>query len=61
MRIIKEGYLPEEKLYNKECYHCHTFFEFKRKEAKYSSDFRGEAWLTVNCPFCSQVQTLAIN
>ena len=51
MRIIKQGQLPEEKVYQTTCMHCKTVFEFKRHEGTVESH-RNEDYVSVNCPFC---------
>jgi len=53
MRIIREGQLPEDKLFRGTCMHCKTVFECKRHEGKYSSTQRDGDLLEVDCPKCN--------
>ena len=55
VRIIKEGQLPEKKLYQKACQHCKTQYEFERGEARYESSPKNESYLIINCPFCGKL------
>ncbi len=59
MKIIREGKLPEEKLYEVTCQNCRTYFEFAKKEAKVQSD-RNETYLSIKCPLCHQPVTKAL-
>jgi len=52
MRVIRQGVLPETKLYRATCKHCGCEMEFTRKEAEYSSSVMNESLLKVNCPTC---------
>lgn len=49
MRIIKQGVLPEEKLYRGTCSSCRAEVEFKRGEGQ-SSVFRNETAIFIKCP-----------
>ena len=60
MRIIKEGRLKSEKVYQPTCNDCKTIFEFKQGEANYVSDQRDGDCLQINCPFCGQVVTVGV-
>lgn len=61
MRVIKQGQLPEEKLYTITCFNCKTQFEFARKEAQYQSDWRDGDFLRIDCPLCKNSCTTAVN
>jgi hypothetical protein len=50
MKIIKEGRLPQEKVYRTSCGNCGTVFEFKEAEAKYTCDQRDGDFYTLHCP-----------
>ena len=52
MKIIKQGQLPGEKVYNVTCRNCKTEFEFKKDEANYVPDNRNREWLQIACPIC---------
>lgn len=54
MKILKEGRLPEEKVYVHTCTNCKTLFEFWAKEGKITYDQRDRDLISVNCPFCDQ-------
>ena len=55
MRIIKEGKLPEERSYNKECPICHTIFSFQQKEAVFIPDMHyDKTTLKIKCPYCNR-------
>lgn len=55
MRIIKQGQLPEEKVFRCECSNCQTVFECTRAEGKYiDGGQRDGSWLEVNCPVCKK-------
>lgn len=53
MKIIKEGTLPETKVYCATCNHCSCVMEFTVGEAIQVSD-RNEEFLTVTCPTCQR-------
>jgi hypothetical protein len=55
MRIIKEGQIPTEKLYEGTCGYCATVFEFKAGEATLVSDQRNGDCLTIGCPKCAKL------
>jgi hypothetical protein len=61
MKIIKYGHLPENKLYQTECSHCHTIFEFIEKEAKKEFTLRNETYLVIKCPLCSNSVWVFLN
>ena len=50
MRIIKNGHIPEEKVYQKTCSNCGCIFTYTKKEKK--MDFNGGLYLW--CPCCNQ-------
>lgn len=55
MKIIREGSLPEAKVYQAECNYCHTVVEFQAGEARRSVDQRdGSVDLVVPCPLCKR-------
>jgi endogenous inhibitor of DNA gyrase (YacG/DUF329 family) len=47
VKIIKQGKLPNEEVFQGECTHCGTIVEFQRKEAATHADC-----LVVSCPLC---------
>jgi endogenous inhibitor of DNA gyrase (YacG/DUF329 family) len=57
MKILKQGALPEEKVYRSKCHHCKTEFEYQQKEAKLTHDQRDGSFLTIACPFCQRQVT----
>ena len=54
MRIIREGQLPEDKIFRGTCSTCKTEFECKRHEGKYISAQRDGDFLEVECPKCGR-------
>lgn len=52
MRIIKQGRLTADEVYQGECNGCGTEVEFQRKEARYVNDQRDGDALVVVCPTC---------
>ena len=54
MRVIKEGFIPEEYIYQATCNHCKTEIEFAAKEAKRTNDQRDGDFYTVKCPLCGR-------
>lgn len=54
MKVIHEGKLPEEKVYEAECRYCHTVVEFGEKEANRQSDYRNGLYLMIKCPLCQK-------
>lgn len=54
MNIIKEGKLPEHKIYRTDCNNCGTIFEFEQFEARFISDFRDGNCLMAHCPLCKK-------
>lgn len=50
MKILKEGRLPEQQVYQTTCTKCGTEYEFKRGEARFSSDQRDGDALVTKCP-----------
>lgn len=52
MRIIRQGKLPSEDLFEGTCIHCKTMVEFKRSEARSSPDPREPNLISVTCPLC---------
>ena len=52
--IIKQGSLPEDRLFETTCSHCGTIFTFQRKEADYRSDQRDGEYLIISCPYCNR-------
>lgn len=59
MKILIQGKLPVEKVYQLGCHKCGTVFEFEKKEARSYND-RGEYVLLVDCPLCKTQLTAAI-
>lgn len=57
MKIIKRGEVPGNEVYRLDCNHCHTEFEIKASEAKYSSDQRDGDYLSIDCPVCKTMCT----
>lgn len=53
MKVLREGRLAEDDIYQGECFHCGAVVEFQRKEARYVSDQRDGDALVVVCPTCS--------
>jgi hypothetical protein len=53
MKIIKEGKMPEERIYKHVCITCGTVFEFAKKEAQYILDQRDGDSLQISCPICN--------
>lgn len=57
MKIIKEGQLPQERLYVCTCDNCKTEFSFHQKEGKVVHDQRDGPYITIACPLCQQSVT----
>jgi endogenous inhibitor of DNA gyrase (YacG/DUF329 family) len=53
VKIIKQGKLPNEEVFQGDCTHCGTVVEFERKEATCSVGMGG-VFLTVICPLCGR-------
>ena len=58
MKIIKQGELPKNKVYQLVCHQCKTIFEFEKHEAQLFND-RGDMVLVIDCPVCKR--TLSVN
>jgi type II secretory ATPase GspE/PulE/Tfp pilus assembly ATPase PilB-like protein len=54
MKIIKEGKLPEKRVYRKTCPNCQTEYEFEEREAKGISSPKNAFYWSIICPFCKQ-------
>jgi predicted RNA-binding Zn-ribbon protein involved in translation (DUF1610 family) len=52
VKILKQGKLAADEVYQGDCNHCGTEVEFQRKEARYVSDQRDGDALVVECPTC---------
>lgn len=59
MRVIKQGKLPENKLYAAACRNCKTEVEFNEGEAE-RRFHRNETHLVVDCPLCKEPITKEI-
>lgn len=60
MRIIVQGKLPEEQVYDTTCRNCNTQFEFARKEARFQPDQRDGDCLVIPCPLCKKELYVAL-
>lgn len=60
MKIIKQGQLPAERVYQGTCRRCTTEVEFQRGEATYHADQRDGDFLTVRCPVCNDTITVDV-
>jgi ribosomal protein S27E len=58
MQIIKAGKLPQEKKYRLTCNTCGTVFDFKLREARFTSDQREGDFYTISCPLEECERTL---
>lgn len=54
MKVIKQGKLAGDEVYQAKCNQCGTIVEFERKEARYESDQRDGDSLVVSCPTCGK-------
>ena len=61
MKIIRQGKLPEERVYRIECSRCDTLFEFQRKEATFYSDQRDGDRLEIDCPHCGRECLISVD
>ena len=52
MKVLKQGTLPEDKIYEVTCYNCTSLLQFKRSEGKISYSQRDGDHITVICPVC---------
>lgn len=52
MKIIRQGSLPENRVYRATCRRCDTEIEFARHEATYVPDQRDGDYLVITCPTC---------
>lgn len=52
VKIIRQGKLSADEVYQAECNQCGTVLEFQRKEARFESDQRDGDALVVTCPTC---------
>lgn len=53
IRIIKQGKLPEEKVYRFTCYHCKTEFTAQEKDGNKTYNQHDGTSVTVSCPLCN--------
>lgn len=54
MKIIKQGTLPQDKIYRSTCKNCDTIFEYTQSEAKVGYDEWRGSHLQINCPVCKR-------
>lgn len=54
MKIIKQGQLPEDKIWRGKCHYCKTEYECTLKDGKITHDQRDGSFLRVTCPFCKK-------
>ncbi len=52
MKVIREGKLPEEKVYVGECGNCHCICEAVQRELKANDDGRNGTDYSADCPRC---------
>lgn len=57
MKILKQGQLPENRVYQATCNNCKTEFEYRQAEAKVVYDQRDGNYLAINCPLCGRTCT----
>ena len=62
IKIIKQGELPEEKIYETTCKVCSTVFSFQRKDATKEDrggtrQYKGYHNLYIHCPTCNNLCT----
>ncbi len=55
MRIIKQGQLISDQLFEATCRTCGTEIEFARKEAENIFDQREGDYLQIDCPLCNSM------
>lgn len=59
MKIIKEGILRKP-IYQATCYYCKTEIEFEQSEGAVTHDRRDGDFITVTCPICHKLITVAV-
>lgn len=52
IEVIERGTPPGEKPYKVTCTSCRSKLKFLRTDAKFTSDQRDGAYLTIRCPVC---------
>ena len=52
MKVLKQGTLPKDKIYEVVCYNCTSLLQFKRSEGKITYSQRDGNSITVICPVC---------
>lgn len=53
VKIIRPGIKPKDIVFEVECRHCTTVFQFARGDAETVYDRTGD-FLRIKCPFCKQ-------
>ncbi len=59
MKVLREGKLPGEKIFQGTCHNCRARVEFTAKEATRRSDSKAFVWFEVNCPTIGCKQWIA--
>lgn len=54
MEIIKKGKLPEERIWNGECYNCRTVVKAKENELNVTHDLLNGLFGSHTCPLCKK-------
>lgn len=54
MKIIRQGQLPETRVWHGTCHTCKSEIEAEEKELKVQSDQRDVPIATATCPFCKR-------
>ena len=58
IEIIERGSLPENDVFDAQCWKCRSKLRFLRSDAKLTSDQRDGDFLTVECPVCGEPVTM---
>lgn len=61
MKIIRQGKLPEERLYRAICRNCNSMLEAEEREltSRSSEDEKSStAWYEAECPYCKSCVTV---
>lgn len=60
MKIIKQGTLPEDKIYSCTCWQCKAEFEFMAKEGEVKPDYRNGSYIAIACPVCNKSSSVTV-
>ena len=61
MKIISKGTIPKDRVYRVSCDSCSSKIEFIQGEGKIVYDQRDGNYISINCPVCTALITVALN